>query len=68
MLFATGTLATLGLAAAALALIAWLGDRRRLRRRDIDAIGWVPWTPVFFLALMAACVALGLAVRAWLAV
>jgi len=61
------TLLTLGLAAAALALWAWLADRRRVRRKVMDKVGWVPWTPVFFVALMIAVIALGLAAREWLA-
>ena len=56
-----------GLAAAMLALTAWLGDHRRARRRDPDAVGFVPWTVLFMLSLLAACVLLGLAGREWLA-
>lgn len=62
--------ATLGLAgciSAAIALMAWLGDYRRTRRRDLDAVGFMPWTAIFFLGLLAACVLLGLAARAWFA-
>jgi hypothetical protein len=51
----------------ALAALAWLGDYRRVRRQDMDAVGWVPWTPLFFVALIVALVALGLAAREWLA-
>jgi hypothetical protein len=61
------TLLTIGLAAAALAAWAWLADRLRVRRKVMDKVGWMPWTPVFFVALMVACVALGLAGREWLA-
>jgi hypothetical protein len=39
-----------GLAAVALALIAWLADRRRARRADPDAVGFMPWTSLFFWA------------------
>jgi len=56
-----------GLAAAATAAIAWCGDRRRAHRKDPDAVGFMPWTLVFFLALFLACALLGLAARAWLA-
>jgi hypothetical protein len=56
-------LAVAGVVAAILALVAWLGDRRRMRRRDPDAVGFMPWTPVFFWALLSACVMLGLAAR-----
>lgn len=30
-----------------LAVIAMRMDRRRSRRRDIDRVGWVPWTGLF---------------------
>ena len=33
----------LGAIAVAIALIAWLGDRRRMRRSDPDAVGFMPW-------------------------
>ena len=61
------TLAAAGAAAVALAALAWAGDRRRMRRRDPDAVGFMPWTAVFFWSLLAACVLLGLALREWLA-
>jgi len=56
-----------GLAAAVLALTAWLADRRRLRRSDPDAVGFMPWTGVFYFALFAAIVFLGLAARVTIA-
>ena len=58
----------LGLAGGALLLVAavaFVGERRRLRRRHIDAVGWMPWTGVFFWALIVACVTLGLAAADW---
>ena len=61
------TMRAIGLVAAAIAALAWWGDRRRLRRSNLDAVGWVPWTPVFFGALMVAVIALGLAAKAWVA-
>lgn len=64
---ATGRLLTIGLVAAAVAGAAWIADRRRVRRSDLDAVGWVPWTGLFFASLIVACVTLGLAGRAWLA-
>ena len=67
MPFEFDTLLAIGWGCAAIAALAWWGDRRRVRRADMDAVGWVPWTAVFFFALMVACVALGLAAREWLA-
>lgn len=55
-----------GLAALGLAITAWLGDRRRHRRANPDAVGFVPWTTVFVLALLVALVLLGLAGKIWI--
>ena len=57
----------IGIVAALIAALAWWGDRRRVRRRNLDAVGWMPWTPVFFVALMVAVIGLGLAAKAWVA-
>jgi hypothetical protein len=65
--FAFETMRAIALSAGCLALLAWFGDRRRIRRRDLDAVGWVPWTSVFFGSLMIAVIALGLAARDWMA-
>lgn len=59
-------LAAVAVAALGVALIALLGDRRRIRRSNPDAVGFMPWTSVFFFAVLAACVLIGLAVRQWL--
>jgi hypothetical protein len=66
MEFQTITLAALGAVAVALAALAWLGDRRRMRRSDPDAVGFMPWTDLFFFALLAAVILLGLAAKAWI--
>ena len=68
MLSDFATLRAIGIAAALIAALAWWGERRRVRRSNLDAVGWVPWTPVFFVGLMVACVALGLAVKALIAI
>lgn len=55
-----------GLGLLAVAVIAWRGDRRRMRRSDPDDVGFMPWTSVFFFALFGALILLGLALKAWL--
>lgn len=57
-------IAVAGLLVAAMALLA---DRRRMKRKAPDRVGWVPWTPVFFVALMVAVVTGGLALKTWIA-
>lgn len=61
------TLAIAGLACAVLAALAWVMDRRRIRRSNLDRVGFMPWTPIFFWALLAAVLLLGLSGRAWIA-
>ena len=59
-----------GIAAASavmIAVIAWIGDRRRFRRKVLDKVGFMPWTPIFFFALLAAVILLGITAKAWLA-
>lgn len=48
-----------GTVAALVALAAWLGDRRRMRRRNLDKVGFMPWTDVFFWSFLAAVLLLG---------
>ena len=67
MLADFSTMRAIGIAAALIAALAWWGDRRRIRRRNLDAVGWMPWTPVVFVALMVAVIELGLAAKAWVA-
>ena len=52
-------MAAIGGLAALVAAAAWIGDRRRMKRRDLDSVGFMPWTSVFFFALMAAVLLLG---------
>ena len=47
-------------------LVAFLGDRRRMRRKAIDAVGWMPWRDVAALSLFAGFVLLAVAVTGWL--
>lgn len=59
-------LAIAGSIAALVAAAAWIGDHRRRKRKNIDAVGFVDWTTVFFIALMLAVLLLGAAARIWL--
>lgn len=52
-------------AALLLALCGWIADRRRMRRRDPDAVGWVPWRAVSFWATMVGVLALAGAAAVW---
>ena len=49
-----------------LSLTAFIGDRRRMRRKRIDAVGFMPWTAVFFLAFFPGVTLLALGVMGWL--
>lgn len=35
-------------ALALVAIIAWMGDRRRMTRSNPDAVGWLPWRDIAF--------------------
>ena len=67
MEFETIALASSGALALILAIIAWAGDRRRMRRSDPDAVGFMPWRDVSFWSVLAAVILLGLAAREWIA-
>jgi hypothetical protein len=49
----------------ALSVLAMLGDRRRRRRTDINAVGWVPWRDLSALTAFAGLVMLALAASEW---
>ena len=49
-----------------IALAAFAGERRRLRRKRIDAVGFMPWTKLFFVAFFCGVTLLALAVTGWL--
>lgn len=55
-----------GMMALAIAMAAWLGDHRRRRRRDLDAVGFMNWTSLFFFSLFAAVLLLVLAAMEWI--
>ncbi|MCB2049533.1 MAG: hypothetical protein KDE32_15100 [Novosphingobium sp.] len=56
-----------GLIAALVAIISWIADRRRMKRSNLDHVGWMPWTNLFFWALLVAVILLSLAAKAWFA-
>lgn len=62
-----GIAGLIGVAAAALALLARWADARRIRRKNPDAVGFMPWTAIYFIALLVACVEIGMAARTWFA-
>lgn len=47
------------------AVIALIADRRRVKRRHIDQVGWVPWTKVFFAAILVGMTLLMFAAKGW---
>jgi len=47
-------------------LLAFLGDKRRMRRKSIDAVGWMPWRDIAALALFAGLVLLAVAISGWM--
>lgn len=54
-----------GAVGATLVALSYWADRRRVRRTVPDAVGWMPWTGIYFTALLVAFVSLGIAARAW---
>ncbi len=69
LLFASDAtlLALAGAALLLVALAAFLGDRRRMRRRHIDAVGWMPWTTLSVLASFVGLCLLAMGATGWLA-
>ena len=49
-----------------LSLLAMLGDRRRRRRTDINAVGWVPWRDLSALTAFAGLVLMAMAASGWM--
>jgi hypothetical protein len=54
---------SLAAASAVLAGYASLAERRRLKRRNLDQVGWVPWPHVQVLAVLGTVVAIVLAFK-----
>ena len=51
----------------AVALVALVGEWLRLRRKDINRVGWVPWTTLFMLSATLGAGLLLVAIKGWLA-
>ena len=43
----------------------FFGDLRRRRRRNIDAVGWVPWRDLSALSAFAGLVLMAMAASGW---
>ena len=50
--------------AVGLAAASFLGDRRRAKRRDPDAVGWVNWSLLLILSILFAAVFAAFALKA----
>jgi hypothetical protein len=48
----------------ALAAFAFIAERRRAKRRDLDKVGWVPWNLVQISAIIGAAAAVAFALTA----
>ena len=48
-----------------IALVALWAETRRVRRTKIDAVGWMPWTRIFFVALLLGVSLLMMALKGW---
>jgi len=41
-------------------------ETRRMKRKHIDAVGWVPWTKVFFVLTLVGLTLVVMAIKGWL--
>ena len=55
-----------GLAMLVLSFVAFMGERRRRNRRDIDAVGVLPWRDIAALTMLLGMMLMALAVTGWL--
>jgi hypothetical protein len=54
-----------GAGAMLLAVVAWLADRRRTRRSDPDAVGFMPWTTLFLWGVFVGVLLLAAGGQLW---
>ena len=57
--------AILGGAMLLTALVALWAETRRVKRKRIDAVGWMPWTRVFFISLLLGVTLVLMALKGW---
>ncbi|MFM2372427.1 MAG: hypothetical protein RIS85_2149 [Pseudomonadota bacterium] len=57
--------ASLGTLALVVAVMAIWAERRRMRRTNLDAVGFMPWTVIYMITFLAAVLLIGLAAREW---
>ncbi len=48
-----------------IALIAFWAEARRVKRRQIDRVGWMPWTKIFFVCALVGLTLLGMGITGW---
>ena len=51
----------------AIAGLSLWAETRRTKRKQIDAVGWMPWTKIFFVALLIGLTLMMMAVKGWVA-
>ncbi len=51
--------------AAIISIVAWLGDRARMRRDQLDRVGFVPWRAVSFWSTVLAILLIAGAIKLW---
>ena len=54
-----------GSALLAIAVIARWAEIRRTKRQSIDAVGWVPWTKLFFICAVVGLITLSMGIHGW---
>jgi hypothetical protein len=57
------TMATVGAAAVSLIAVSHIADRRRMNRRDLDRVGFMPWPLISVMATIVALFAFALAIK-----
>ncbi|MXO64247.1 hypothetical protein [Altericroceibacterium endophyticum] len=67
LLFASDAtwLALWAAAAFIVAILAFWAERRRIRRKSIDSVGWVPWTTLFLVSALIGVTLATLAIKGW---